>query len=62
MHRDYWSQDPRTYALQKEKPLEWEAHALQLEGSSHSLQLERSLHINENPVQTKIKRKKTTDT
>ena len=33
---------PRACAPQKEKPLQWEAHAPQLESSHHSLQLEKA--------------------
>ena len=35
---------PRAPALQQEKPLQWEARALQLESNPHSLQLEKSPH------------------
>ena len=41
---------PRVCAPQQEKPLQWEASALQLESSPHSLQLEKSLHCNEDPA------------
>ena len=36
------SKCPRTCALQQDKPLQQEAHALQLENSPHSLQLEKA--------------------
>ena len=39
----------------KEKPLQEEAHALQLESWPHSPQLEKSPHSNEDTAQPKIK-------
>ena len=33
---------PRACALQQEKPLQWKAHALQLESSPHSSQQEKA--------------------
>ena len=44
----------RVSTLQQEKPLQWEARALQLEYSRHSLQLEKSPHSNSEPAQPKI--------
>ena len=44
----------RVSALQQEKPLQWEARALQLEYSRHSLQLEKSPYSNSEPAQPKI--------
>ena len=38
----------------QEKPLQWEACALQLESSLHLPQLEKSPHSNEYPAQPKI--------
>ena len=59
--RNYWSRRAtvikskcrRDCAPQKEKPLQWEAHSLQLEGSPCSPQLDKSLHSNEDPAQPK---------
>ena len=44
----------RVHAPQQEKPLQWEAHAPQLESSPLSLQLEKSLNGNKDPRQPKI--------
>ena len=46
---------PRAYALQPEKPPQWEAQALQPESSPCSPQLEKSPHSSKNPAQPKIK-------
>ena len=35
---------PRTYTLQQEKPLQWEACALQLESNPSSMELEKGQH------------------
>ena len=46
---------PRACALQREKPPQWEAHTLQLEGSPYLLQLEQRSHLSKaNPAQSKI--------
>ena len=44
---------PRTPVPQQEKPLQWEAQALQPESSPHSLQLQKSLHSIEDKTQPK---------
>ena len=44
----------RVSALQQEKPLQWEARALQLEYSPRLPQLEKSPHSNSEPAQPKI--------
>ena len=67
VHHNYRAYVPQllsscAHGLQQEKPLQWEAHAVQLESSSHSLQLEsssRSLQLekpmcsNQDPTQQK---------
>ena len=45
---------PGVCASRQEKPLQWEAHAPQLESSSCSPQLQKSLSSTEDPVQPKI--------
>ena len=45
---------PRERALRQEKPLAWEACAMQLQKSPHALQLEKSPCSNEDPGQPKI--------
>jgi len=45
---------PRAHVLQREKPLQWEAHALQLKSSHYSLPAHRQrnpAHSSEDPVQ-----------
>ena len=42
---------PGARALQQEKPLQRETHALQLESSPRSLQLEKAQSRNEGPAQ-----------
>ena len=51
---------PRAYALQQEKPPQWEAHALQLESCPHSLQLEKACAKQQKPSTAKIKNKHAT--
>ena len=48
----------RAHALQQEKPLQWEAHALQLESSPDSTQLEENSHRNKDSAQPKVQGKK----
>ena len=48
---------PRACALQQEKPLQWEAHAPQLESSPCSPQLETSLRSDKGPAQPEINNK-----
>ena len=43
----------RAHALQQEKPLQWEACALQLKSSPHLPQLEKSPRSNKDPAQPK---------
>ena len=65
--RNYWAHvwqllkpmNPRSHALQQEKPLQWEACTLQLESSPHSPQLEKSSCSNRDPAQPKINARKT---
>ena len=45
---------PRARALQYEKPLQWEAHAPQLESGPCLSQLEKSPHNNKDSVQPKV--------
>ena len=49
------SHAPRACALKQEKPLKWEAHALQLESSPHLQQLEKACANSEDPVGPKVK-------
>ena len=51
----------RACVPQQEKPLQWEAHAPQLESSPHSLQLEKSPHSCKDPVQPKERKKANPD-
>ena len=46
---------PRTHALQKQKPSQWEAHAPQWESSLHSLQLEEKPAQQQRPSTAKNK-------
>ena len=46
---------PGTHALQQEKPLQWEAHAQQLQMSPHSLQVEKAGAEQRRPSMTKNK-------
>ena len=66
MYHNYWAhalQLPkptcsRARVLQREKPSQWETRAPQLESSPHLPQLEKSLYSNEDPIQFKKKKKK----
>ena len=64
---NYWAHTPHLLmsALEptlgnNEKPLQWEACVLQLEGGPHLLQLEKNLCSNEYPAQPKKQKQKTT--
>ena len=47
---NYWNPNALEAALWQEKPLQWVAHAPQLERSPHLPQLEKSLHSNKDPA------------
>ena len=49
---------PRACAPQQERSLQWEACVPQLENSPHSLKLEKACLQQEDPAQSKIKKKK----
>ena len=49
---------PRAYALQQEKPLQWEAGTPQLESSLSLLQLEKKLSRQQRPNTAKSKQAK----
>ena len=49
----YWAHATKSCALQQEKPPQWEARALQLEGGPRSLQLEKKPEQQQRPSTAK---------
>ena len=45
----------KDWSTQQERPLQWEARTLHLEGGPHLPQVEKSLHSNADPAQPGIK-------
>ena len=57
MRHNYWARAPRAQAPQQEKPLQWEARALQRRVAPTRCNQRKPAHSNKDPTQPKIKNK-----